>query len=92
MIMKVTLGALCATVALAAAAQASAAPSPAAGLKASKNDPNRMVCKTTPVTGTRFAKSVCLTKQEWDDKASRDKAMLSEQQQKGFQQGTVPPN
>ncbi|HEX8233235.1 MAG TPA: hypothetical protein VF559_07820 [Caulobacteraceae bacterium] len=69
-----------------AAAQSAAAPAapaaPARAVKA-KNDPNRMVCKTIPVTGTRFTKSTCRTKQEWDDKAARDKQDLINEQTRG---------
>ena len=84
--MKVALAALTAASLFAVVGQAAAqapAAAPAAPAAKSKNDPNRMVCKSIPVTGTRFAKSICRTKQEWDDKAARDKQDLMNEQTRG---------
>lgn len=86
--MKLALGAVLAAATIAAAGQAAAqgtVTGPTAPAK-SKGDPNRMVCKTTPVTGTRFAKSVCRTRAEWDDKAARDKQELLNEQSRGLLQ------
>lgn len=36
------------------------------------NDPNRIICRTDPNTGSRLPKRVCKTAAEWDDIAARN--------------------
>lgn len=33
-------------------------------------DPDKMVCRNEPVTGSRFDKRVCMTQAQWDQKAA----------------------
>jgi hypothetical protein len=44
---------------------ASAAPSAPAAKPA--DDPDKVVCREEPVTGSRFTRRICMTKAEWDD-------------------------
>jgi hypothetical protein len=38
--------------------------------KSNRDDPDRVICRTEQVTGSRFNKNVCLTKAQWDEKAA----------------------
>lgn len=49
-----------------------------------KKDPNRMVCKRTPVTGSRFPIKSCRTAAEWDKQAELDKRDLEDAQRSGL--------
>ncbi len=40
------------------------------------NDPNRVICKGQPVTGSRFERRVCLTRTQWVDlERQRERAL-----------------
>ncbi len=47
--------------------QTAAAPTPPAPAAKPKDDPDKIVCKTEQVTGSRFNQKVCMTKGQWDD-------------------------
>jgi hypothetical protein len=34
-------------------------------------DPDKMVCRKEEITGSRFAKRVCMTRSQWDEQARR---------------------
>lgn len=89
--MKVIFVALaCATLATASFAAEAAKPAEAPKQEA-KKDPGRMVCKKTPVIGTRFPSKVCRTQVDWDKQAELDKQALKDQQRAGLQTcGTNP--
>jgi hypothetical protein len=56
-----------------------------------KKDPNRMVCKKTPVIGTRFPTKVCRAAGEWERQAEIDKQDLDAAQRNGLAScGTNP--
>ena len=43
-------------------------PAVVAGQKADDaNDPDRVVCRNQPLTGSRFTKRVCMTKAQWGE-------------------------
>ena len=82
--MKVIFVALaCATLATASVAAETGKPGDAAKQEA-KKDPNRMVCKKTPVLGTRFPTKVCRTQHDWEKQAEQDKRDLEAQQRAGL--------
>lgn len=89
--MKVIFVALaCATLATASIAAETGKPSEGTKQEA-KKDPNRMVCKKTPVLGTRFPTKVCRTQNDWEKQAELDKQALQDQQRVGLQNcGTNP--
>ena len=52
---------------------------PAADGGASKaKDLNKLICRSEQVTGTRFAKKICLTQAQRDEQAERDRQNLSD--------------
>ncbi|MDH4386717.1 MAG: hypothetical protein QE280_14890 [Caulobacter sp.] len=77
-----------ATVANAQVASAAApvvAASPAVDAKTeAKADPNRTVCKKTPVTGSRFPTKTCRTHRDWEKQEEIDKQNLDAQQRAGL--------
>lgn len=82
--MKVIFVALaCATLATASFAAETAKPGEAPKQEA-KKDPNRMVCKKTPVLGTRFPSKVCRTQTDWEKQAEIDKKNLDDQIRSGL--------
>ena len=82
--MKVIFVALaCATLATASFAAETGKPADGAK-KEAKKDPNRMVCKKTPVIGTRFPSKVCRTQNDWEKQAEIDKRELEAQQRAGL--------
>lgn len=81
--MKVIFVALaCATLATASFAAETAKPSEPPKQEA-KKDPKRMVCKKTPVLGTRFPSKICRTQHEWEKQAEIDKQALDDQMRAG---------
>ncbi|HYE46669.1 MAG TPA: hypothetical protein VEA44_12955 [Caulobacter sp.] len=85
--MKVILAAL-ASAALASATMA-AEPASKPGTETAKKpeakkDPNRMVCKKTPVLGSRFPSKVCRTQVDWEKQAEIDKQNLEDAQRAGL--------
>lgn len=82
--MKVIFVALaCATLATASFAAEAAKPSQPPKQEA-KKDPNRMVCKKTPVVGTRFPTKVCRTQTDWEKQTEIDKQNLNDQMRSGL--------
>ena len=77
------LGALMAILAAATATLDSApatptpetSPAPAAKSKAVR-DPNKVICRAQPITGSRFTRDVCLTRQQWDEQNARSEQMM----------------
>ncbi len=63
----------------------------AATTKAAKTkDPNRVICETTPVTGSRLTRRrICKTAQEWDDLRHLQKQEIQRGQ---MQKGVISPN
>ncbi len=57
------------------APSANPAPETAPQAARSMSDPNRMVCKTEAVTGSRFEKRICRPKADWDDMTARAEEM-----------------
>ncbi|MBI1406112.1 MAG: hypothetical protein GC145_08310 [Caulobacter sp.] len=49
-----------------------------------KKDPNRMVCKKTAVTGSRFPIKSCRTAADWEKQAELDKQDLDNAQRSGL--------
>ncbi len=87
--MKVILAALAsaalATASMAAAAEPAAQPGAEPAKKQeAKKDPSRMVCKKTPVIGTRFPSKVCRTQGDWEKQAEIDKQNLEDAQRAGL--------
>jgi hypothetical protein len=64
------------------AVKATTSPAPAAAKAAKRSDGDRMVCKSQPVTGTRFAKRVCRTAAEWTALSAESRQVLENQQSK----------
>ena len=59
--------------------------SPAVDAKTdAKSDPNRTVCKKTPVTGSRFPTKTCRTHRDWEKQEELDKQDLEAQQRAGL--------
>jgi hypothetical protein len=82
--MKVIFVAIaCATLATASFAAETAKPTEAPKQEV-KKDPNRMVCKKTPVLGTRFPSKICRTQTDWEKQAELDKQALQDQQRAGL--------
>lgn len=82
--MKVIFAALaCAALATASVAAETAKPTEVPKQEA-KKDPNRMVCKKTPVLGTRFPSKVCRTQTDWEKQAEIDKKNLDDQLRSGL--------
>ncbi len=73
----------CATLATASVAAETAKPTEAPKQEA-KKDPARMVCKKTPVVGTRFPSKICRTQSDWERQAELDKRNLEDQQRAGL--------
>lgn len=48
-----------------------------------KYDPDEVICKLTPVTGTRFPSRACLTRAQWDDLKTESRKSLEKAQQWG---------
>jgi len=68
-------------VAVPAAAQTTIQQQPAQAATA-KSDVNKLVCKTEETIGSRLAaKKVCLTVQQWQDRAAQDRDQLERVQQ-----------
>lgn len=83
--MKVIFVALaCATLATASFAAETAKPSEPPKQETKKKDGSRMVCKKTPVIGTRFPTKVCRTQSDWEKQAEIDKRALQDQQRAGL--------
>jgi hypothetical protein len=86
--MKVILAALAsaalATASMAAAAEPAAKPAEPTKKQEAKKDPSRMVCKKTPVIGTRFPSKVCRTQSDWEKQAEIDKQNLEDAQRAGL--------
>ena len=55
----------------------SANPAPDTGRPAAKSmsDPDRVICKTEAITGSRFEKRICRTRLEWDQMTQRAEEM-----------------
>ena len=49
---------------------------------ASQAAEDKMVCKRTPVTGSRFKKKVCMTQEQWDSMRDDAKSATGEFQRK----------
>lgn len=49
-----------------------------------KTDKARMICKKTPVLGTRFPQKVCRPAGEWEKQAELDKQSLDDMQRNGL--------
>ncbi len=49
------------------------APATVKGAKsvASDNDPDKVICKTEALTGSRFNKRVCMSRSSWDEQAKQ---------------------
>ncbi|MFT3791272.1 MAG: hypothetical protein QM741_09355 [Rudaea sp.] len=78
------------TALLAASAVPAAAQQAAAQQKSeqtAKQDPDAMVCKTIEVTGSRFPKKQCHTREQWAQMDSDAKTMMRE-----FQARPIPCN
>ncbi|MFN3858518.1 MAG: hypothetical protein ACK4RV_12295 [Caulobacter sp.] len=97
--MKLLLAATAAFALAASAVSAQQAPDtkPAAatetGKSDAKRDPGKMVCKKTPVLGTRFPTKVCKTRGDWDKQAETDKQAVDDMQRQGLANcGTTPCN
>lgn len=58
---------------------------------ADRPDPERMVCKSTPVIGTRFPAKVCKTRQEWDRQSQGGKDTLDEFQRRSLSACATTP-
>ena len=83
--MKVIFAALaCAALATASVAAETAKPPDVPKQQEAKKDPNRMVCKKTPVLGTRFPSKVCRTQTDWEKQAEIDKKNLDDQMRSGL--------
>jgi hypothetical protein len=68
-------------VSMPAAAQTTIQPQPVQAPTA-KSDVNKLVCKKQEVIGSRLgAKKVCLTVQQWQDRAAQDRDQLERVQQ-----------
>jgi hypothetical protein len=51
---------------------AAASPAVSSGAKASgDDDPDRVICKNQPVTGSRFIKRICMRRADWDEQVRR---------------------
>jgi hypothetical protein len=42
------------------------APAPASHSAKPADDPDKMICRDEPITGSRFTRRVCMTKSQWD--------------------------
>jgi hypothetical protein len=83
--MKVIFAALaCAALATASVAAETAKPTDVPKQQEVKKDPNRMVCRKTPVLGTRFPAKVCRTQTDWEKQAEIDKKNLDDQLRSGL--------
>lgn len=63
------------------AAQTSTAKPPAAAAhkaKDSKDDPDRVICRSEPVPNSRFNQRVCLTKSQWDEKNQEAQSIVND--------------
>ena len=47
----------------------------AAQKSASAADPDRIICKKEQLTGSRFNKSICMTRSDWDDRTRQTEVM-----------------
>jgi hypothetical protein len=58
-------------------ASAFASPAGAKDKKADKDDPNRMVCRTLTMSGSRISSRYCRTKADWDrdERETQDAAL-----------------
>jgi hypothetical protein len=52
-------------------ASAPAAAAPAASATSNADDPDRVICKNQPVTGSRFIKRICMKRSDWDEQVRR---------------------
>lgn len=43
----------------------------------------REICKTRPITGSRFTKKTCMTKEEWERLARQSARVVNNQSQRG---------
>ena len=50
-------------------------------------DDSRVICKRKQVTGSRFAKNICMTWAEWKDMEERSKDYITNHQRRMTQQG-----
>lgn len=50
-------------------------------------DESRVICKRKQVTGSRFAKNICMTWGEWKDMEERSKDYITNHQRRMTQQG-----
>jgi hypothetical protein len=57
-------------------AQPPATQSSKASAPSAKDDPNRVVCRTQAVTGSRFTDRVCLTRQQWSDREQEAQRLM----------------
>lgn len=65
--------------AVTALALAWGAPASADEGNTAKDDPNRVICKSDPSTGTRIRKSrKCMTKAQWDELADKTKQNIDD--------------
>lgn len=49
--------------------------------KADKNDPNKLICRSEPVLGSRLAKNKrCMTKAQWDEDRRQNRLQLEQSQ------------
>ena len=85
---------------VAAALLAVSAPGVAAPKKAPAPDPERIICKSQPVIGSRVArKRQCYTAQQWEDMELQDRLMMMTKQFNGDRsespadsEGLISPN
>ncbi|HXH54082.1 MAG TPA: hypothetical protein VNH53_11750 [Sphingomicrobium sp.] len=69
-----TFAAACAVLAAPSAAFAQEAPK-----KDDRYDPDKVICKTKAVTGSRIARErTCMTRRQWDDQAARSQSSVEE--------------
>lgn len=54
---------------------------PAAGKDANATDPNKLVCRTVEITGSRLGKKrICHTAEEWAEQRALDRQQIERQQ------------
>ena len=61
------------------------------GDKKGSDDPNKTICKSQPIPGSRMAGRVCATRQEWERNEEASKQIIHDSQAKAGVNETGPP-
>lgn len=58
---------------------------PAAANADNGSDPDKIVCRREPVTGSRFIKRVCMTQAKWDELSRKTQEFLQQEEERSLE-------